>query len=720
MTQTSLAPSLTNPPWASLALRALAQTQSPDNVAPISPPDLAGLDPEDQAALIGDHLDALDTEQRATSAPATNIDARSLWDAPKDAGLRPTELALILRLAATFETQGRIDALFEPGAVTLMTGASRSELADAATVLKDHFLPADREIALRPLKRLKQHKDLSIHTLGEMLRSDIMPEIEELFEGTEPLLILMPHETALPDALAEALPAPLTLAPLTREIILSLLHLTYAPSDLANLPALLPSATEFDALSTAALSFALRAPSAEDAARRITQALPKPATSPQGPTLADMTGDGEALIAARRIVEDLALWQSGEVAWTDLTRSLLLFGPPGTGKTYLARAMGASANVSFVSAGFGEWQAEGHLGKMLAAMRASFAEARKSAPSIFFIDEIDAAGSRWAPDRHNREYRRQVINAFLSEIDATARAEGVIIVGATNDRNALDPAILRPGRFDLHVAVPLPDATTLIGVLQTHIDLPDDQLRPLAQAAVGMSAADLDAAIRAAKSSARAERRALEIRDLHRQIGGPQQTDPEVIWRSAVHEIGHALAFSDLGLGTISRVLIRRDGGGEAHPKPARAIQTLSDIEDELTFLLAGRAAERLMLGEVSAGAGGSAESDLALATRRCIDIETRFGLGHHGHVWLDGIDEVTLRNPHVYAKVRKRLETAERRADAFLEAQRDRLEAAARELCERRELGEQELARLLSANSDRRSQSSRSPRRANEVAPFA
>ncbi|WP_274963255.1 AAA family ATPase [Thioclava electrotropha] len=601
-----------------------------------------------------------------------------------------------------------------------MTGASRSELADAATVLKDHFLPADREIALRPLQRLKQHKDLSIHTLGEMLRSDIMPEIEELFEGTEPLLILMPDETALPDALAEALPAPLKLAPLSRQIILALLHLTYAPLDLANLPALLPSEADFETISAAALSFALRASSAEEAARRITRALPKPAPTPQGPTLEDLTGAGEALLTARRIVADLALWQSGEVDWSDVTRSLLLFGPPGTGKTYLARAMGASADVNFVSASFGEWQAEGHLGKMLAAMRASFEEARNAAPSVLFVDEIDAAGSRWAPDRHNREYRRQVINTFLAEIDATARAEGVVFVGATNDRSALDPAILRPGRLDLHVAVPLPDAATLIGVLQKHINLPDDQLRHLAQAAVGMSAADLDAAIRAAKSSVRAKKRPLELHDLHRQIGGLQQTDPEVIWRSAVHEIGHAIAFAELCLGTISRVLIRRDGGGEAHPKPSRAIQTLADIEDELTFLLAGRAAERLVLGEVSAGAGGSADSDLALATRRCVDIETRYGLGHHGRIWLDGIDEVTLRNPHVYAKVRKRLETAERRADALLEAQRDRLEAAARELCERQELGEQELARLLSPNSDRRSQSSRAERRTNEIAPFA
>ncbi|TNF13229.1 MAG: AAA family ATPase, partial [Rhodobacteraceae bacterium] len=288
------------------------------------------------------------------------------------------------------------------------------------------------------------------------------------------------------------------------------------------------------------------------------------------------------------------------------------------------------------------------------------------------------------------------------EIDATARAEGVIIVGATNDRNAIDPAILRPGRFDLHVPMPLPDAATLIGVLQMHIDLPDAQLRSLAQAAVGMSAADLDAAIRAAKSSARAERRALEFNDLYRQIGGLQQTDPAVIWRTAIHEIGHAIAFTELGLGTINRVLIRGDGGGEAHPNPTRAIQTLADIEDELVFLLAGRAAERLVLGEVSAGAGGSAESDLALATRRSVDVETCYGLGHHGHIWLNCADEVILRNPKVYAKARKRLETAEARAEALLEVQRDRLEAAARELCECRELDGHKLARLLRPCLDR------------------
>lgn len=697
MTHTSLAPPLTNPPWTQLVLHALARTQEPDRSSAAPLPDLTGLDIEDQADLIGDHLDALDDDERTETAPAQrDVNALSLWEAPKVTDLHPSNLALILRLAATFETQERIDALFEPGAVTLMTGASRSALDDAATILKDQFLPADREIALRPLKRQKQHKDLSIHVLGEMLRSDIMPEIDELFEGTEPLLILVPDETTLPEALAEVLPASLTLAPLSREIILALLHLTYAPPVFARLEALLPSEGEFDAISATALSFALRASSAEEAARRITQALPKPEPAPQGPTLADLTGHGEALLAARRIVADLALWQSGEVTWSDLTRSLLLFGPPGTGKSYLARAMGNSASVSFVSATFGEWQAEGHLGKMLAAMRASFDEARNTAPSILFIDEIDAASSRWAPDRHNREYRRQVIDAFLAEIDTTARAEGVIIVGATNDRNAIDPAILRPGRFDLHIAVPLPDAATLIGVLQMHIDLPDDQLRPLAQAAVGMSAADLDAAIRAAKGPARAERRALELNDLRRQIGGLQQSDPAVIWRSAVHEIGHAIAFAELGLGTISRVLIRRDGGGEAHPKSTRAIQTLADFEDELTFLLAGRAAERLVLGEASAGAGGSADSDLALATRRGVDIEARYGLGHHGHVWLDGIDEDKLRNPHVYAKVRKRLETAEARAEELLEAQRDRLEAAARALCERRELDGQALADLL------------------------
>lgn len=122
---------------------------------------------------------------------------------------------------------------------------------------------------------------------------------------------------------------------------------------------------------------------------------------------------------ARRLVADLGRWQKGEIAWSEMTRSVLFEGAPGTGKTFLTRAIGAAAGVPFHAASFADWQACGHLGDMLAAMQKSFAAARGTAPSILFIDEIDSVGSRWSRDAHAENYRRQVINAFLAEIDGS-------------------------------------------------------------------------------------------------------------------------------------------------------------------------------------------------------------------------------------------------------------------------------------------------------------
>lgn len=117
---------------------------------------------------------------------------------------------------------------------------------------------------------------------------------------------------------------------------------------------------------------------------------------------------------------DLLDWRRGAIGWSDFSHSLLLYGPPGTGKTWLARAMGNSAGIAHVSASFAEWQAAGHLGDMLREMRRSFAMARRAAPANFFIDEIDAVGARGGEDWHNQDYRTQVINAFLGELNALA------------------------------------------------------------------------------------------------------------------------------------------------------------------------------------------------------------------------------------------------------------------------------------------------------------
>ena len=191
-------------------------------------------------------------------------------------------------------------------------------------------------------------------------------------------------------------------------------------------------------------------------AERIAVLTNVPRVATDGPWLEDIHGDTPALRAAQQIVRDLRAWKTGSVAWTDLTRTLLLYGPPGTGKSWIARAMGNSAGFAVVTGTFGQWQAAGHLGDMLREMRKCFAEAGAKAPTVLIIDEIDAVGSREDPEQHNRSYRTQVINTFLAEMDAIAREEGVIVVATCNHPDMIDPAVLRAGRFDMKVAVPLP------------------------------------------------------------------------------------------------------------------------------------------------------------------------------------------------------------------------------------------------------------------------
>ncbi len=176
---------------------------------------------------------------------------------------------------------------------------------------------------------------------------------------------------------------------------------------------------------------ALRAPHAAAAVRALAEVL-APAGAEDLMTLERNGGDGPAHHAAAALVADLSAWRRGDAEWRELSHSLLLSGPAGTGKSVLARGIAASAGVPLIETSFGTWQASGHLGDMLREMRRSFSDALRKKPSVLFIDEADAAGSRDSPDRHGSSYRAQVINQFLAEIDQLQHAEGVLLIGATN------------------------------------------------------------------------------------------------------------------------------------------------------------------------------------------------------------------------------------------------------------------------------------------------
>lgn len=195
---------------------------------------------------------------------------------------------------------------------------------------------------------------------------------------------------------------------------------------------------------------------------------------------------------------------------------------------------GRSSGVPLITASFAIWQGRGHLGDMLRAMQDSFAEANASAPCILFIDEIDAAGSRESVERQNSNYRRQVINGFIEQVDLAIQAEGVLTIGTCNGVAARDPAILRPGRFDSLVEVPLPSRAALTTML--HQQLQGAGLADLVTAAIRTTSAAIDAAIRGARGQARLGGHKVQSHDIIARLAGSKAPDRALMWRIAIHE----------------------------------------------------------------------------------------------------------------------------------------------------------------------------------------
>lgn len=591
------------------------------------------------------------------------------------------QLLSVIRLAATIGSPDAESAAYHCGAITVISGIAVDDLVTITNVVKDVF-PSHWEI-IAP--------EVTDGEIAMSSRTRVIRMVRDNLDKIKPLLILQAEGLLLPKALLITSPVLLQLTPVTHDVMMKFLengHFSDQISGAGDHRAALPTEAALRILTTIEICAALRAPVLHQAVERLAQLAHRDPLA-DGPRLEDMRGDSAALSAARRIVADLLNWQAGKAKWHEISRSMLLYGPPGTGKTWLARAMGNSSGVNVVTAGFGEWQAAGHLGDMLREMRGSFAEARKRAPCLLIIDEIDAVGSRSDPDRHTSNYRRQVITTFLAELDVLAREEGVIIVGTCNNPEDMDPAVLRAGRMDVKIRMPLPDADSIVAILRHHLneDIPDHELQALAPRAVGRSAAEIDAAIRAARSDARHSRKMLNVSMLREHLNiDPTTEDLSVLWRVAVHEAGHAIIGAALELGPINSMQITCDGGVISRsPVPSHGL--LSDIEAEIAYAMGGRAAERIFLGEASSGAGGWHLSDLAKATRYAIEIETTFGLGHEGLVWHEKPDLVHLSTPAIRDRVRQRLTRAEHRAGEILSQYGDALKALAQVLLEKRSL---------------------------------
>jgi len=366
----------------------------------------------------------------------------------------------------------------------------------------------------------------------------------------------------------------------------------------------------------------------------------KPSKTKSDVTFADVAGQDQAKREVSELVEFLREPDRFQKVGATVPHGVLLMGPPGTGKTLLARALAGEADVPFFSTSGSEF-IEVFVGVGAGRVRKMFEEARKQAPSIIFIDELDSVGrTRGTGLGGGHDEREQTLNQILAELDGFSAREAVVVLAATNRPDVLDPALLRPGRFDRHVTLSLPDKEARRAILDVHSkNLPlrsDVDLDLVAAGTPGFSGADLknllnEAAITAARRSATDITPADldEARD--KVMMGTVRTlaiQPEEKHRLAVHEAGHtAAAFFDPGADPIYKVTIIPRGRslGGTHMLPENERHTLPEdyLRVQLVTLLAGRAAEKLLLGSVSSGA----DDDIRRATVLARSMVARWGM---------------------------------------------------------------------------------------------
>lgn len=401
-----------------------------------------------------------------------------------------------------------------------------------------------------------------------------------------------------------------------------------------------------------------------------------------GPSLEMLAGYGAAKEWGLQLAEDLAEFKAGRLSWSDVDhKGLLLSGAPGTGKTQFARALAKTARVPLISTSVAQWNAASYLSGTLQAIREAFAQARRQAPCILFIDEMDGISDRSKLRGDYVEYWSQIVNLLLEQLAGIEERPGVVVVAATNHPEMIDAAVKRAGRLDREIQIEKPDTATLAEIFRFHIGselFPNADLLPLALASRGATGADAEAIVRRAKGAARRARRELRLEDLMAATAadGPALS-PQARWRVAVHESGHALAARELGTGRVCGVSIHTRGGYFEFESNLTGSATFDRLQREIAVFLAGRAAERLILGDVSAGAGMSAASDLGRATAFALLIETQCGMGRSGGAYVAEVREL-VHVPALHFAVNAQLKDAENRAFETLKQKHDTLVALA------------------------------------------
>ena len=374
-------------------------------------------------------------------------------------------------------------------------------------------------------------------------------------------------------------------------------------------------------------------------------------------TFADVAGADEEKEELQEIVEFLRDPDRFVSLGARIPKGVLLVGPPGTGKTLLAKAVAGEAGVNFLSISGSDF-VELYVGVGASRVRDLFDQAKKDSPAIVFIDEIDAVGrQRGAGLGGGHDEREQTLNQLLVEMDGFSSNEGVIVLAATNRVDILDPALLRPGRFDRQVYVGYPDIKGREAILKIHArnkPLAEDvSLAELAKATGGFTGADLENLMNeAALLAARRKEPFLTMADLHeaviKVVAGPEKKSRVVTQRerklTAYHEAGHAVVSHALETADpVHQITIVPRGGAGGMtislPQEDRNFQSRQELTERIASLLGGRVAEELTLGDISTGAG----NDIQRASSIARNMVMRYGMSPRlGSVTFDtGHDEV-------------------------------------------------------------------------------
>jgi ATP-dependent metalloprotease FtsH len=437
-------------------------------------------------------------------------------------------------------------------------------------------------------------------------------------------------------------------------------------------------------------------------------------------TFADVAGAEQAIEELIEVKDYLGAPDRYAAMGARIPRGFLLSGPPGCGKTLLARAVAGEANAVFISVSGTEF-VQRYVGEGAARVRDLFAEARSLAPAILFIDEIDAIGGTRGSLLNDHSERHQTLNQILVELDGFSQRAGVVVMAATNRPDTLDPALVRPGRFDRQVMMELPDLDARRAILQVHARgkqlSPDVDLGRIARATRGMAGADLanvmnEAALLAARRRADQLTPSLLEEAVDRAwlgTGGRRKMTDEDRRRVAYHEAGHGLVAIALPGGSVVHKLsiIPRGlslGAVFMVEEDDRYVHSRSLLLERMAYLLGGRAAEELVFGEPHDGA----QSDLARVASLAREMVSAMGMSdvvgainHASEMGADGRpmhSEETARL--IDAEIRRLVEQAGDMAERVLSASRDALDIVAEALLERETLTLDEVERLVGSRT--------------------